>query len=48
MMEAKLLRQRLEYGETVFGTMLSEIYVPNIVRLLQGCGFSFVILDGEH
>lgn len=48
MMEAKLLRQRLEYGETVFGTMLSEIYVPNIVRLLQGCGFSFLILDGEH
>ena len=42
------LRARLAAGETVIGTMLSEIYVPNIVRLIRNQGFDFVLIDGEH
>lgn len=42
------LRQRLAGGETVIGTMLSEFYVPNIVRLINNQGYDFVLIDGEH
>lgn len=42
------LRERLAAGETVIGTMLSEIYVPNIMRLIKNQGFDFVLIDGEH
>ncbi len=42
------LQEKLARGEQVYGTMLSEIYVPNIARLLQVCGFEFLIADCEH
>lgn len=42
------LRQRLQQGETVLGTMLSEIYVPNIMRLMKNYDFDFILIDGEH
>lgn len=30
------------------GIMLSEMYVPNIARLLAGCGYDFLLVDCEH
>ena len=43
-----LLKQRLGRGKTAFGIMLSEIYVPNITRLLACCGYDFLLVDCEH
>ena len=43
-----LLKQRLGRGEMALGIMLSEIYVPNITRLLAGCGYDFLLVDCEH
>ncbi len=42
-LKAKILAQE----ETV-GTMLSEIYTPNIVRILKAGGFEYLIVDCEH
>ena len=47
-MNTETLRSKLQNGETVLGIMLSEIYVPNIMRLLACCGYDFVIVDCEH
>lgn len=48
MMKAELLRHKLQNGEMAMGIMLSEIYVPNIVRLLARCGYDFILIDCEH
>ncbi|MDD6884099.1 MAG: aldolase/citrate lyase family protein [Eubacteriales bacterium] len=42
------LKQRLHEGEIVCGIMLSEIYTPNIVRILANCGYDFLLVDCEH
>lgn len=42
------LKQRLHRGKMALGIMLSEIYVPNITRLLAGCGYDFLLVDCEH
>ena len=42
------LKQRLREGEIVCGIMLSEIYTPNIVRILANCGYDFLLVDCEH
>ncbi len=47
-MNKELLRKRLADGETVIGIMLSEMYVPNIARLLAGCGYDYLLVDCEH
>lgn len=47
-MSTELLRQKLQKGETTIGIMLSEIYVPNIVRLLACCGYDYILIDCEH
>lgn len=31
-----------------YGTMLSEFYVPNVVRVFKACGFDYIIIDCEH
>jgi len=41
------LKQKLKKG-CCYGTMLSELYVPNIMRIFAACGFDFVIIDCEH
>lgn len=33
---------------TACGTMLSEFYVPNVIRVFKACGFDYVIIDCEH
>ena len=42
------LRSRLLHGELVTGTMLSEIYTPNIVRILKCAQFDCLFVDCEH
>jgi len=43
-----LLKDRLKRGEKVCGIMLSELYTPNIVRILSNAGFDFILIDCEH
>ena len=42
------LKQRLHSGECVYGIMLSELYVPNMSRLIAMCGYDFLLVDCEH
>ncbi|GHU77709.1 aldolase [Clostridia bacterium] len=42
------LKQRLANNEVVIGMMLSELYTPNLARLLQSCGFEYLLVDCEH
>ena len=42
------LKQRLAMGETAYGMMLSELYTPNIVRVIANCGYDFLLVDCEH
>jgi 2-dehydro-3-deoxyglucarate aldolase/4-hydroxy-2-oxoheptanedioate aldolase len=41
-------RQRLRAGETLVGTMVTEIKSPLLLPLLARCGFDYVIVDFEH
>lgn len=41
-------KKRLKQGEQLYGIMLSEIYVPNIARLLAKSGYDFLLVDCEH
>lgn len=43
--QTKLALQR---GETVLGTMLTEVRSPVIAQVLKNSGFDFVIIDNEH
>lgn len=47
-MNTQLLRKKLADGEMAIGIMLSEMYVPNIARLLAGCGYDYLLVDCEH
>lgn len=42
------LKQKLASGEIINGIMLSELYTPNIIRVLKNCGYDFVLVDCEH
>lgn len=42
------LKERLQKGEQVLGTMITTFANPDIVKLLQLCGFDFCIADCEH
>ncbi|MCH9036475.1 MAG: hypothetical protein IH860_04035, partial [Chloroflexi bacterium] len=42
------LKKRLQAGDLVVGTMISEVRNPNVVYLLAKSGFDFVIVDNEH
>jgi 2-keto-3-deoxy-L-rhamnonate aldolase RhmA len=42
------LKHRLIAGETINGIMLSELYTPNIIRILANCGYDYVLIDCEH
>ena len=43
-----LLRNKIRRGETVLGTMLSELANPNLARIMKVAGFELVIVDCEH
>lgn len=42
------IKKKLQNGELVLGTIISEVRNPNIAYLLTQCGFDFFILDNEH
>ncbi len=43
-----LLKEHLNNKQFILGTMLSEVATPNVMRMLKGGGFSYVIVDCEH
>ena len=43
-----MLKQQLKEGNTVLGTMLSEMTCHNLPLILRTAGFSFIIIDCEH
>lgn len=45
---SKALREQLLSEKNSYGIMLSEMYVPNITRLIARCGFDFILIDCEH
>lgn len=42
------LKERINKNEVVLGTMLSEVYTPNVVRVIKAGGMEFIIIDSEH
>ena len=42
------IRQRLQAGQAVWGTFLSELRAPGAVQVLADSGLDFVLVDGEH
>ncbi len=44
----KQLKQRLQQGEQVLGTMVTTFASPDIARILQVAGFDYFIIDCEH
>jgi len=42
------IKKRLQNGELVLGTIISEVRNPNIAYMLAQCGFEFFIIDNEH
>ncbi len=42
------LKKRLQNGDLLLGTMVSELRNPNIVHMLAQAGFDFFIIDNEH
>lgn len=42
------LKQALQNGQSLVGTMLSELRQPSVMQLLANAGFDFVIIDNEH
>ena len=42
------LKLKIINHEIIIGTMLSEIYTPNIVRMLASSGFDYIFVDCEH
>jgi 2-keto-3-deoxy-L-rhamnonate aldolase RhmA len=45
---SKTMKARLRNGELLYGIMLSELYAPNLARLLARCGYDYLLLDCEH
>lgn len=42
------LKMKMADNKIVYGTMLSEVNTPNIMRVLKVCGFDHCIIDCEH
>lgn len=42
------LKERLRNGEQVLGTMVTTFASPDIAKIIQACGFDFLIVDCEH
>ena len=42
------IKKRLQNGELVLGTMISEVRNPNVAYMLAQSGFEFFIIDNEH
>jgi 2-dehydro-3-deoxyglucarate aldolase/4-hydroxy-2-oxoheptanedioate aldolase len=42
------MKQMLQAGKSVVGTMICEIRQPSVMQLMRNAGFDFVIIDNEH
>ena len=42
------LKNRLQSGESLMGTMILVFDNPDVVNMLQVCGFDYFVLDCEH
>lgn len=42
------IKKRLQNGELVLGTIISEVRNPNVAYMLAQCGFEYFIIDNEH
>ena len=42
------LKERLRNGDQLLGTMVTTFVAPDIAKILQVCGFDFLIVDCEH
>ena len=47
-MNKEQLKEHLAEGKLTYGMMLSELYVPNITRMIANCGYDFLLVDCEH
>ena len=47
-MRRNIFKQRLQNGEIVIGTMLSEVSTPAIAQIFKQVGFDFIMIDMEH
>lgn len=47
-MRRNTVKQRLQNGEAVIGTMVQEMRNPSIVQILKQVGFDFFMIDMEH
>ena len=47
-MRRNTIKQRLENGDTIIGTMVQEVWTPAIGQILKEVGFDFFMLDMEH
>ncbi len=47
-MQPNPIKERLQRGETVLGTMVFEFLSPGLPQILQGAGADFVFYDMEH
>src|SRR5215212_1022101 len=48
MLKPNRVKQALQRGEPVIGTMMSEIRSPGFIWMLASAGFDFVFIDMEH
>lgn len=48
MNKSNAFSEKIRNREEITGTMLSEVSVPNVVRILKAAGFEFIIVDCEH
>lgn len=47
-MRKNAIRQALQEGKTVFGTMIQEMRTPAVPELMATAGFDFIFIDMEH
>ncbi len=42
------MKDKLNGGNIVYGSMLNELYFPNIVHMYKNLGYDFCLIDCEH
>ncbi len=47
-MNSVRIKEKLQAGQPVIGTMFCDLHSPAACRVAQQCGFEFVIFDTEH
>lgn len=47
-MRSTYLKNAIRDNKTVYGMMLSELAVPNVMRIVKNAGIEYVIIDCEH